>query len=117
MAEYARIWRPMPKVVFSDSLPVADFNTRVVPRQKLVDEISTLRAQTGGTHVFYGGANAAATLMALDLIDEYWLFVHPVVLGGGPRLFDDLPQRISLELVETRTFPGDALHVRYRSTH
>lgn len=117
MVDYARIWRPMPKIVFSDSLPAADFNTRVVPEQKITDEINELRAQRGGPHVFYGGAKSAATLMALDLIDEYWLFVHPVVLGGGPRLFDDLPNRITLELAESATFPGDALHLRYRAIH
>jgi dihydrofolate reductase len=117
MVDYAGIWRPMPKIVLSDSLSAVDFNTRVVPRRNVADEISALRSQRGGAHVFYGGARAAATLMALDLIDEYWLFVHPVVLGAGPRLFDDLPHRITLELAESRTFPGDALHLRYRSAH
>ena len=51
-----------------------------------------------------GGAGLASTLIELGLIDEYQLFVSPVVLGGGTPFFPALDERINLELVETRTF-------------
>lgn len=117
MAEYARIWRPKPKVVFSDTLAAADWNTRIVRGDDLAATMAALRAPGGGRHVLYGGADLAAALMAHDLIDEYWLYVHPVVLGGGRRLFGDLEHRLGLDLIQSREFPGGVTHLRYRSAH
>lgn len=117
MAEYARLWRPMPKIVFSNTLDNAEWNTRIVRGDDLPDAIGDLRAQEDGKHLLYGGADLAATLMAQDLIDEYWLFVHPVVLGAGPRLFTHLEERLHLDLMHSHTFPGNAVHLRYQSTH
>jgi dihydrofolate reductase len=61
-----------------------------------------------------GGARFAATLVGLDLIDEYRLFVNPVVLGGGVRFFPPLAKKLSLELRETRTFGSRVVYLRYR---
>jgi dihydrofolate reductase len=52
--------------------------------------------------------------MKLDLIDEYRLFVSPVILGGGTPYFPALDERINLELVETRTFGSRVVYVRYQ---
>lgn len=117
MAEYARIWRPKPKVVFSNTLAEVGWNTRIVRGDDLPAAMAALRDPGTGRHVLYGGADLAATLMAHDLIDEYWLYVHPVVLGGGPRLFGTLERRLPLDLVHSRIFPGGVTHLRYRSTH
>jgi riboflavin biosynthesis pyrimidine reductase len=61
-----------------------------------------------------GGAGLAASFMQLGLIDEYWLYVHPVVLGGGMPVFGQLPDKIDLQLVETRTFGSGVVLLRYR---
>jgi riboflavin biosynthesis pyrimidine reductase len=63
-----------------------------------------------------GGAALAASLSAQGVIDEYRLFVSPVVLGGGKPFFAGDTQ-IDLELVETRTFGSPAVYLRYRRTH
>jgi len=60
------------------------------------------------------GAGFAATLIRLDLIDEYRIFVNPVVLGGGTPYFPPLAAKLDLELVETRTFGSRVVYVRYR---
>ena len=60
-----------------------------------------------------GGAGLAATLIKLDLIDEYRLFVNPVVLGGGTPYFPPLDRRIALGLLETRTFGSRVTYLRY----
>lgn len=117
MVDYAKLWRPMPKLVFSDTMEQADWNTRIVRSYDLRAAVTELRSQDSGRHILYGGAHLAGALMAQDLIDEYWLFIHPVILGGGPRLFNDLEHRLTLEPVESRTFPGGVIHVRYRSAH
>ncbi len=61
-----------------------------------------------------GGAGLASNVIKLNLIDEYRLFVYPVVLGAGTRYFPALEERLNLELVETRTFGSRVVYVRYR---
>ena len=67
-----------------------------------------------GKDLAVGGAGLASTLMKLGLIDEYRLFVSPIVLGGGTPYFPALDDRIKLDLVETRTFGSRVVYVRYR---
>ena len=72
-----------------------------------------LKAQPGGDMVL-GGANIAATFMRYDLIDEYRIYVHPVVVGQGKPLFQTSDTRITLQLVETRTFGNGVVLLRYQ---
>ena len=110
--EYSRIWKPMPKVAFSRSLGEADWNTRVAGDP--VAEVQRLREQPDTWHVLFGGAEIASAFMQAGLIDEYVLFVHPVVLGGGTSLFGGLDQRLGLELASARTFDPGVVELRYR---
>ena len=112
MVEFARIWRDMPKVVYSRTLERADWNTTIV-RDVVVDEVLKLKAQPGGDLVL-GGADLAATFMRLDLVDEYRLYVHPVVIGRGRPLFPTSDTMICLELAETRTFGNGVVLLRYK---
>ena len=111
--EYAQLWKPMPKVVFSTTLQEAEWNTRVV-RDNIVEELSALKAEPGHGLVLFGGADIAATLMRVDLIDEFRLFVHPVVLGGGTPLFPAAERRVKLQLAQARTFDSAVVHLHYR---
>src|SRR3712207_9577907 len=61
-----------------------------------------------------GGAGLASSCIELGLVDEFQLFVNPVVLGGGTPYLPALEERINLELVETRTFGSRVVYVRYR---
>jgi len=112
-AEYARVWKPMPKIVFSRTLKHVEWNTTVVG-ENIMEQITKLKQQPGGGLVLFGGADIASTFMRLDLIDEYRLFVHPVVLGGGTPLFPPSDERAKLTLVEARTFDSVVVHVRYQ---
>jgi dihydrofolate reductase len=111
-AEFAAIWRDMPKIVYSRTLERADWNAAVV-RDVVLDEILKLKAQPGGDLVL-GGADLAATFMRLDLIDEYRLYVHPVVVGRGRPLFPTSDAKISLQLAETRAFGNGVVLLRYQ---
>jgi riboflavin biosynthesis pyrimidine reductase len=64
--------------------------------------------------VSVGGAGLAATLVEQDLIDEYRLFVNPVVLGGGTPFFPERRAGLGLELAESRTFGSRVVYLRYR---
>ena len=110
--EFARIWKALPKVVFSTTLDNVEGNATLL-RDGVAEEVAKLREQPGGD-VAVGGAGLASTLMKLDLIDEYRPFIVPVVLGGGTPYFSALDERINLELVETRTFESRVVYLRYR---
>jgi dihydrofolate reductase len=110
--EFARIWKAIPKVVFSTTLTAVEGNARLA-RGDVADEAAELKNQPGAGLVSVGGAGLAAFLAGKDLIDEYRLFVNPVVLGGGTPFFPPLPKRLDLELIETRTF-SQVVYLRYR---
>lgn len=110
--EFARIWKGLPKIVFSKSLQKVEGDARLV-HDGLGDEVAKLKEQPG-KDLAVGGAGLASSCMELGLIDEYRLFVSPVVLGGGTPYFPALEERIDLELVETRTFGSRVVYVRYR---
>ena len=112
MVEFARIWRAMPKIVFSRTLQRVDWNTTVV-RDLVVEEIQELKAEPGGDLVL-GGADLAAAFMRHDLIDEYRLYVHPIVIGRGKPLFQPSDTRIKLRLADTRTFGNGVVLLRYQ---
>lgn len=111
VVEFARIWRDMPKIVFSKTLERADWNT-VVVRDVVAEEIMELKALPGGDMVI-GGANLAATFMRLDLIDELRLYVHPVIIGRGRPFFERFDAQIDLRLADTRTFGNGVVLLRY----
>jgi dihydrofolate reductase len=110
---FAPVWRETPKVVFSRTLEKADWNTRVVGGP-LTEVVTSLKAEPGEDLLLMGGAELAAELTARGLIDEYLVFVHPVVLGGTKRPFAEGTARIGLELVESRTFDGRVVLLRLR---
>jgi dihydrofolate reductase len=111
IVEFARIWREMPKIVFSRRLDDTRWNT-TVRREVVPEEIRELQAQPGGDMVV-GGANLVDTFRRLDLIDEYRIFVHPVLVGAGTKLFRDADALTSLELLETKTFGNGVVLLRY----
>jgi dihydrofolate reductase len=111
--EWAALWRPLPKVVFSTTLSEVQGNARLVSGG-LATEIGRLRAEPGEGEIAIGGATLAAEAAALDLIDEYRVMVHPVLVGGGTPYFPRRERRVDLELVETRTFSSRVVYLRYR---
>lgn len=113
--EFARLWKAMPKIVFSRTLERVEGNARLV-RDGLADEVAKLKGQPGGD-LGVGGPGLARTCMKLGLIDEYRLFVSPVVLGGGTPYFPALNERIDLELAATQTFGSRVVYLRYRRLH
>lgn len=109
--EFARIWKNMPKIVFSRTLEKVEWNSRLV-RDDLGEQVAKLKAQPG-KDLGIGGATLAASLVQLGLIDEYQFFVNPVILGGGTPFFPTLRNRINLRLVQSRTFSSGVVYLRY----
>ena len=110
--EFARLWKDTPRIVYSKTLEKVEGNARLA-RDGVAEEVAKLKEQPG-KDLAVGGAGLASTCIKLGLVDEYWLFVNPVVLGGGTPYFPALDERINLELIETRTFASRVVYVRYR---
>ena len=79
----------------------------------LAEEVAALKQQPG-KDIAVGGAGLAAGCIKLGLVDEFRLFVNPVVVGGGTPFFPPLEEQIDLELVETRTFGSRVVYLRYQ---
>jgi dihydrofolate reductase len=109
--DFARIWNAMPKIVFSSTLRDVDWNSRLA-HGDVSEELERLRAEFDGD-LDVGGPTLASAFIQRDLVDEYGLVVHPVILGAGTPFFPRLERPIRLRLIETRTFANGATYLGY----
>jgi dihydrofolate reductase len=110
--EFAEIWQGLPKVVFSTTLESVEGNARLASGS-VSEEVRNLREQVDGD-LEVGGAALATDCIELDLVDEYRLFVYPVIVGGGKPFFPSTRAGLELELLETRSFASRVVYLRYR---
>src|SRR5690554_3480612 len=103
-AEWAALWLDLPKVVFSRTLTEVHGANARLAAGGLAEEIARWRSEPGEGEIGIGGADLAAQVAALGLIDEYRAMVHPVLVGGGTPFFPQGGPRVDLELVENREF-------------
>jgi dihydrofolate reductase len=101
----------MPKVVYSRTLERAGANATVV-RDVVPAEVLALKAQPGGDLVV-GGADLGAEFAGHDLIDEYRVYVHPIVIGRGTPMLRASDAKVPLSLIETHTFGNGVVLLRY----
>lgn len=111
MVEFARVWNPKPKIVFSSTLPEVGWNSRLV-RGDPVEELSRVRDEFQGD-LEIGGPTLARAFVERGLIDRYDLVVHPAVLGAGTPFFPKLDSPLRLRLVATHPFANGAVHLGY----
>jgi dihydrofolate reductase len=109
--DFAHIWQALPKVVFSKTLDRVEGNTRLASAG-VVEEVARLKEEPGGD-LAVGGAGLASELIERNLIDDYHVFICPILLGGGTPFFPATERRIELELLETRTFAGGVEYLHY----
>jgi dihydrofolate reductase len=104
--EFSRIWKQMPKVVFSTSLEHVEHNSRLV-QGDVGTVLEGLRREFDGD-IDVGGPNLAGQFVRPGLVDEYRLVVHPVVLGAGTPFWPELDEPLRVRLAEARTFASGA---------
>ena len=112
--EYAEIWQAANKIVYSKTLAsVSSAKTRV-EREFDPEAVRELKA-SAGSDLSIGGAELAAQAIAAGLVDEYHLFLVPVLVGGGKRALPEDGVRVNLELLAERRFERGTVYLRYRA--
>lgn len=112
VVDYADIWTNTPKIVFSRTLKHVEHNARLL-REVTPEAVASLKTEFG-KDLSVGGPDLASTFMRHGLIDEYGLFVAPVILGRGTPFFPQLDLPLKLRLLETRRFTGGVVYLRYQ---
>ena len=100
---FAKKFNSIPKYVVSTTLNKAEWNNSTLIKRNIAEEIARLKQQPGsGILSVTGSGKLAQTLMKHNLVDEYELWIHPLVLGSGKRLFEDGVVPSNLKLVNAR---------------
>jgi dihydrofolate reductase len=113
---FSSLMTTLPKYVVSGTLGDDDltWNTKLIPGEHAVADISKLRNASGGDLVVLGSPRLVQTLLGENLVDELRLMIEPVLLGGGKRIFPDDGEMRTLELVSTVTAATGVIVSTYR---
>ncbi|WP_100013139.1 dihydrofolate reductase family protein [Lentibacillus sediminis] len=111
---FAERMNSLPKYVVSTTLEEADWNNARLIKGNFVEEISKLKQEPGQDITVHGSGQLVNSLMQHDLIDEYRLMIHPIVVGGGKRLFNENLDTKNLSLAETQPFKSGIVILRYK---
>jgi dihydrofolate reductase len=104
-----------PKIVlFTDSnLDVSAWENSTLAAGDGVDQVRRLKASSGGALVTFGGVHTLRSLVAADLVDEYWLKVSPAIIGRGRSMFSDMVEHRALTLRSAKSFPSGTIDAIY----
>lgn len=105
----------LPKIVFSRTLERAEWTNSRLIKDNIAEEIQKMKQQPGKNMVILGSGSIVSAFINLGLIDEYQLFVNPIVLGKGKPLFKGLNDRHGVTLTNTKTFSNGVVLLHYRS--
>jgi dihydrofolate reductase len=113
MEDFAQIWQAADKIVYSRTLETVSSARTRIERDFDPEAVRQLKA-SGGRDISVGGPDLAAQAIKAGLVDEYHLFLTPIVVGGGrPSLPDQV--RVKLELLDERRFGSGVVHLHYRT--
>ncbi len=111
--EHSKWYSMVHKVVLSKTLKESDLTNTTIISDNLSDKINEIKQQEGSDILLFGSPTATHSLMQLNLIDGYWLFLNPIILGNGISLFVDIKDKINLKLLTTRQFTCGVTELNY----
>lgn len=111
--EHSKWYKEVHKIVLSKTMNGTDLPNTTIISDNLSDNINKIRQQEGEDILLFGSPTATHSLMQLGLIDGYWLFVNPVILGQGIPLFADIKEKINLDLLNTHQFANGVTELNY----
>jgi dihydrofolate reductase len=110
--QHSRWYSKVHKVVLSKTMKDATSNTEIISGN-LSERINELKQRPGEDILLFGSPTATHSLIQLNLIDGFWLFVNPIILGHGIPLFANIKDKISLKLLTTRRFTSGVTELNY----
>ena len=111
--EHSHWYNNVTKIVLSRTLYQSDKRNTIIVGDNVVQKINAIKQEQGKNILMFGSPSAAQTLMQLNLVDEYWLFVNPIILGSGIPFFAKLKDSIQLKLATTNVFSSGVIGVHY----
>ncbi|MBK0382995.1 dihydrofolate reductase family protein [Pedobacter sp. SD-b] len=111
--EHSKWYNKAQKVVLSKTMKGAVLNNTQIISDNLSERINELKQQSGKEMLLFGSPSATHSLMQHNLIDGYWLFVNPIILGQGIPLFEDLKHKTTLKLLTTKQFTCGVTELNY----
>lgn len=111
--DHSKWYKGAHKIVLSKTLKEADVSNTTIISDNLSDRINEIKQQPGSEILLFGSPTATHALMKQNLIDGYWLFVNPIILGQGIPLFTDIKNKIKLNLLSTRQFSSGVTELSY----
>lgn len=111
--EHAAWYRDVHKVVLSTALKPEGLTHTTVISDNLTDRVTNIKNQPGSEILVFGSPSATHALIEADLIDGYWLFVNPVILGHGIPLFTGNRPKTTLSLITSKTFSCGVTELSY----
>lgn len=111
--EHAKWYKKVRKVVLSKTMKNAGLANTEIISDDLSDRINEIKKQAGEDILLFGSPTATHSLIQQNLIDGYWLFVNPIILGRGIPLFTDIKDKIKLSLVTTQPFACGVTELNY----
>ena len=112
MDDFAIAIDKIPKIVFSHTLKNIEWESAKLANQPIEEMVKELKQQSG-KDILVGSRSLILQLMKLNLIDQYQLCVHPIIVGNGLPLFENINDRTILKLIKTKTFSGGAVTLYY----
>ena len=110
--EFALTIDKIPKIIFSRTLKKLDWESATLAIRDIKEEVLALRQQPG-KDILIGSPGLIVTLTQLDLIDEYQLCIHPVIVGKGLPLFKNINDKIVLKRLKIKSFDSGIITVYY----
>lgn len=112
--EHSRWYNNVRKIVLSKTMKGLNLHNTKIISEDIANEIRNIQNEEGKEIIIFGSPSASHTLMHENLIDEYWLFVNPVLLGKGIPLFKNIDDRIKLEFVSAQAFKSGVVCLNYQ---
>jgi dihydrofolate reductase len=113
--EHSRWYNQVPKLVVSRTMKGESSSKTTIISDDLTSGVARLKQAQGRDIIMFGSPSVAHALMAESLIDDYWLFINPILLGEGIPLFKDIRKRAALILVENHVFASGVVCLHYES--
>ena len=111
--EHSAWYKKVRKVVLSKTMKGSDSNNTTIISDNLSQKINEIKKETGSEIALFGSPNATHSLIELNLIDGYWLFVNPIILVRGIPLFANIKEKTKLNLLNTRQFTSGVTELNY----